>query len=109
MQCAGCRRENPADAAFCAGCGEALVVSCPQCGGANTPGSSFCNACGQPLTLTEESSAADRPAPSPAPAPDAERRQLTVMFCDLVGSTELLTRLDPEDLREVIRTRDMCL
>jgi class 3 adenylate cyclase/predicted ATPase len=36
-----------------------------------------------------------------APA-DAERRQLTVMFCDLVGSTELSARLDPEDLREVI-------
>jgi class 3 adenylate cyclase/predicted ATPase len=33
---------------------------------------------------------------------DAERRQLTVMFCDLVGSTELAARLDPEDLREVI-------
>src|SRR5689334_11821442 len=31
----------------------------------------------------------------------AERRQLTVMFCDLVGSTELASRLDPEDLREV--------
>src|SRR6516162_6381210 len=31
----------------------------------------------------------------------AERRQLTVMFCDLVGSTELSARLDPEDLREV--------
>ena len=38
---------------------------------------------------------------APAPA-DAERRQLTVMFCDLVGSTALSTRLDPEDLREVI-------
>jgi class 3 adenylate cyclase len=34
--------------------------------------------------------------------PDAERRQLTVMFCDLVGSTALAARLDPEDLREVI-------
>ena len=34
---------------------------------------------------------------------EAERRQLTVMFCDLVGSTELSTRLDPEDLRDVIR------
>ena len=38
---------------------------------------------------------------APAPA-DAERRQLTVMFCDLVGSTPLSSRLDPEDLREVI-------
>ena len=37
-----------------------------------------------------------------AAAPTAERRQLTVMFCDLVGSTALAARLDPEDLREVI-------
>src|ERR1700732_572603 len=43
------------------------------------------------------------PAPAPAPIPaDAERRQLTIMFCDLVGSTALAARLDPEDLREVI-------
>jgi class 3 adenylate cyclase/predicted ATPase len=42
-------------------------------------------------------------APRDAPAPaDAERRQLTVMFCDLVGSTALSAQLDPEDLREVI-------
>jgi class 3 adenylate cyclase len=44
---------------------------------------------------------APRDAPAPADA-DAERRQLTVMFCDLVGSTALSARLDPEDLREVI-------
>src|SRR4051794_23768547 len=37
-----------------------------------------------------------------APKGDAERRQLTVMFCDLVGSTPLSTRFDPEDLREII-------
>jgi class 3 adenylate cyclase len=44
-----------------------------------------------------------RAAPRDAPAQtDAERRQLTVMFCDLVGSTALAARLDPEDLREVI-------
>ena len=41
-------------------------------------------------------------APIAPPTIDAERRQLTVMFCDLVGSTALSTRLDPEDLREVI-------
>jgi hypothetical protein len=40
-------------------------------------------------------------APAPPPPIDAERRQLTVMFCDLVGSTALSARLDPEDLREV--------
>jgi class 3 adenylate cyclase len=40
---------------------------------------------------------------APPPAPDAERRQLTVMFCDLVGSTALSEQLDPETLREVVR------
>src|SRR4029453_5984183 len=40
--------------------------------------------------------------PKPRP-PEAERRQLTVMFCDLVGSTVLSTQLDPEDLREVVQ------
>ncbi len=50
-----------------------------------------------------------QPAATTAPPPvaatvasEAERRQLTVMFCDLVGSTALSARLDPEDLREVI-------
>jgi class 3 adenylate cyclase len=45
---------------------------------------------------------AARVAPAAAVSADAERRQLTVMFCDLVGSTALAARLDPEDLREVI-------
>src|SRR5437868_1811499 len=42
------------------------------------------------------------PSVSTRIAADAERRQLTLMFCDLVGSTSLTARLDPEDLREVI-------
>jgi predicted ATPase/class 3 adenylate cyclase len=49
---------------------------------------------------SEESAARGVP---PAPSPDAERRQLTVMFCDLVGSTALSGALDPEDFREVMR------
>jgi class 3 adenylate cyclase len=40
---------------------------------------------------------------SPAPPPDAERRQLTVMFCDLVDSTKLSSQLDPEDYRDMVR------
>src|SRR5438132_5417293 len=50
-------------------------------------------------TLRSDAEAAPEPAVA---APTAERRQLTVMFCDLVGSTELSSRLDPEDLREVV-------
>nr|WP_246777373.1 adenylate/guanylate cyclase domain-containing protein [Microvirga sp. VF16] len=48
-------------------------------------------------------------APSQIPACSAERRQLTVMFCDLVGSTALASRLDPEDLREVIGAYQRCV
>jgi class 3 adenylate cyclase len=45
-------------------------------------------------------------APPPA---DAERRQLTIMFCDLVGSTPLSTRYDPEDLREIVGAYHRCV
>jgi class 3 adenylate cyclase/predicted ATPase len=45
----------------------------------------------------------DRSAPPARRTPEAERRQLTVMFCDLVGSTDLSGQLDPEDLRDVVR------
>ena len=46
--------------------------------------------------------------PISPPTSEAERRQLTVMFCDLVGSTALSARLDPEDLREVIGAYHRC-
>jgi class 3 adenylate cyclase len=48
-------------------------------------------------------------APSAAPQDTAERRQVTVMFSDLVGSTALSARMDPEDLREVISAYQMCV
>jgi class 3 adenylate cyclase len=48
-------------------------------------------------------------APEPKPRDDAERRQLTVMFTDLVGSTALSTKLDPEDLRSVIGAYHQCV
>jgi class 3 adenylate cyclase/tetratricopeptide (TPR) repeat protein len=47
----------------------------------------------------------DRPAPLRA---EAERRQLTVVFCDLIGSTDLSTRLDPEDLRDIVSSYQDC-
>src|SRR5215471_18026657 len=48
------------------------------------------------------------PAVSPAPQESAERRQLTVVFCDLVGSAALSGELDPEDLRGVIGAYNRC-
>jgi class 3 adenylate cyclase len=47
-------------------------------------------------------------APTTKPEDAAERRQLTVMFTDLVGSTALSTKLDPEDLRGVITAYHRC-
>ena len=65
-------------------------MPCPECGFSNEPGEAFCGGCG--VALFNKRSTLE-----------PERRQLTVMFCDLVGSTALAERLDPEDLREVIR------
>jgi class 3 adenylate cyclase/tetratricopeptide (TPR) repeat protein len=48
-------------------------------------------------------------APAVPPAAEAERRQLTVMFCDLVGSTPLAVRFDPEDLREIVGAYHRCV
>ena len=101
MRCPSCMVENAAPRRFCAQCGAALPVPCPACGFENEAAARFCGGCGRPIGEI----AAPLPAtPSPLPRADgAERRQLTVMFCDLVGSTALSTRFDPEELREELR------
>src|SRR6266545_5203376 len=58
---------------------------------------------GPPLTTQAVHPPQTATPPATPPSPDAERRQLTVLFCDLVDSTALSSRLDPEDLREVVR------
>src|SRR5262249_10582356 len=79
---------------------------------------------GHGLIWTEDADVTSAPAHAAPPVPqrpqqvassmlpqpaEAERRQLTVLFCDLVGSTALSTQLDPEDLREVVRAyQDTC-
>ena len=60
------------------------------------------------LGTTEGSARPANPAPTPQSADVAERRQLTVMFCDLVGSTAMSARLDPEDMREIIGAYHRC-
>jgi len=56
------------------------------------------------LTTSAPQRETARPNEPSASRGDAERRQLTILFCDLVGSTELSTKLDPEDMRDVLRT-----
>src|SRR5256712_2716019 len=62
-----------------------------------------------PLPPASPQAPQGQPAPGTAPLPEAERRQLTVLFCDLVDSTVLASQLDPEELREVVRAyQEVC-
>src|SRR5947209_3172602 len=70
---------------------------CQKCGFDNPQSFVFCGRCGSSTTLTSHFPGAKDSEPS-----GAERRRLTVMFCDLVGSTELSGQLDPEDLHDLI-------
>ena len=100
MLCPSCMSENAAARRFCAQCGVPLPSPCPACGFENEPAARFCGGCGKPIG--EATAQAPAVVSAPLRTDGAERRQLTVMFCDLVGSTALSSRLDPEDLREVI-------
>src|SRR4051794_30624916 len=117
MDCPSCGSPNPEAKKFCGDCGAMLPIRC-ACGAKNPSGKRFCGDCGAALTgsarASESAEASTFAAPQVAepsavplrPSPTAERRQLTVMFCDLVDSTALSTRLDPEDLYQLplIRT-----
>lgn len=96
MQCLRCRADVPADARFCPSCGAPQLRSCGHCGTGNQAGDRFCKGCGKPL-------AGVAPLPGAGPKGEAERRNLTVMFCDVVGSVALSTTLDAEDLRDLMR------
>ena len=82
--------------------GASLPARCRECGHNNAAGSNFCANCGAPLISTGLTRfVASEPPPSPS-LEAVERRQVTIMFCDLVGSTALSAGLDPEDLRALI-------
>ncbi len=107
MECPSCRADIPEESKFCDECGAALPGRCPSCGAVIRSGAKFCPACGKRLTASSRNPTAATPVvPTPHIVPAgafAERRQLTVMFCDLVSSTALSARLDPEDMRDVMR------
>lgn len=95
MHCPNCGTANSPRVKFCAECGSPLGVPCPECSFRNTSQAAVCGGCGRSLQT--------------GPAPAAERRQITVFFADLAGSTALAERLDPEDLRELYdRYQQLC-
>jgi class 3 adenylate cyclase len=87
-----------------------MPVPCANCGSLNPPNANFCGDCSAKLGSAKTSASSPAYARPPAVSlPSAERRQLTVMFCDLVGSTALSAGLDPEDTREVISAYHRCV
>src|SRR5262249_50544489 len=108
VECPNCRAVAPEAAKFCQECGASLPRPCPSCGHANPPSAKFCPKCGAslPAKTVEDPKSVPRSATVTASSP--ERRQLTIMFCDMVGSSALSTRLDPEEQGDVIAAFHAC-
>ncbi len=131
MQCAKCRTDNREERKFCGECGAPLSLACPQCSFSNEPGEKFCGGCGQALAGAKPVAAAGAPFAAATTAvaataearaaPDAytpkhlaekillskgslegERKQVTILFADMKGSTELLADRDPEEARGLL-------
>ena len=99
MLCAKCNHENSADASFCEGCGSKLELVCPACKASVSPGARFCKKCGTAIgsarsaasssassTESQITVAAERHA---SEAIEGERKNVTALFADIKGSTEL--------------------
>jgi len=116
MKCPKCQFENPAPQKFCGECGSKLEKVCPNCGITNPAQYKFCGECGQNLTLPSEQAPKEfsfdekiekiqRYLPKGLTEKiltqrdriEGERKQVTVMFCDMEGFTHLSEKLGPED------------
>lgn len=119
MQCTNCSFINPAEARFCQNCGKPLENRCPNCGTINEAGARFCKNCGFQLAVasggarlgSDELLLERLAAAAPAPLAEkmrasahlaGERRIVTVLFADVVGSTSLAEQMDPEDWTAVM-------
>lgn len=108
MDCPACGHDNRAQAKFCEECGARLARVCPDCGEETRAGARFCDACGRAL----EPAAGQRPADARSYTPahlaekilaaradlEGERRTVTVLFADAVGSTSIAERLGEEEM-----------
>jgi class 3 adenylate cyclase len=99
MRCSNCGSENPADSTFCEHCGRKLELLCPACQAPVSAGAQFCRKCGTSLEIVPDRVAEPEGRESNRAG---ERRHLTVLFCDLVGSTEIAAQLDPEEWRDLV-------
>jgi len=121
MKCPSCQHENPDDAKFCNECAHKLELICPACGKVNPLGSKFCNECAHDLSIPSE------PVPkelsfdekiekiqkylpkgitekilSQRDKIEGEKKQVTVMFADMVRFTPLVEKLGPEEAYSIM-------
>jgi class 3 adenylate cyclase/tetratricopeptide (TPR) repeat protein len=126
MNCPHCQTANPDSAKFCMNCGNALVLKCTNCGTELPPAAKFCMNCGQAIAQAQPA-----PVTAPTPSTDVsrdtqlqrympsellskindvrenhrmegERRIVTMLFCDVKGSTAMAETLDPEEWTSIM-------
>jgi class 3 adenylate cyclase len=114
MQCQLCQHENHAAARFCGACGHALRVRCADCGTDNAPDNHFCDSCGTSMLVPTSPGSlhaipraytpghlSEKILTSPS-AREGERKQVTVLFCDMVNSTQLAQRLGADAMHKLL-------
>src|SRR5512139_1441098 len=117
MKCPNCQFENPDTNKFCRKCGGKLTLTCPQCNSEYLPDDQFCGNCGHNFTLPSEPTRRElsfdeklkkiqkylpkgitEKILSQRDRIEGERKQVTVMFCDMEGFTSLSEKLGPEKI-----------
>jgi len=114
MECQSCYTANPDSNRYCENCGRALTYKCAACGFDCTPAAKFCGGCGTALTRAPSpagpGAAARAPAPVAEPATGwGELKQATVLFADIVSSTEQIAQLDPEEAMDRLKPAVMLM
>jgi class 3 adenylate cyclase/tetratricopeptide (TPR) repeat protein len=116
MKCLKCQHENRSEGRFCEECAAPLVKTCPQCGNLILPGAKFCSQCAHPVGLEGEYRATSRFLSPENYTPkhlaeriltskgdlEGERKQVTVLFADIVGSMEIIADRDPEEAQRLL-------
>lgn len=114
--CSHCSHKNLHDAKFCENCGRTLEQICNNCGTLNKAEAKFCRSCGKALDLISPATDEARLAALQQAVPkglqekmhassaqiEGERKPVSILFADIVDSTAMAEKLDPEEWREII-------
>ena len=119
MKCPRCQTSNDSAANFCIQCGAPLLAKCENCGEALPVAAKFCPSCGHPAQLKAGATSlgrlqqyipkellakleASRDRRAESGAMEGERRVVTMLFCDVTGSTAMAEQLDPEEWADLM-------